>query len=107
MANPDFENLKHLQNPGHLPLTSLREGYLKEIFCIFSFLKGNQNSLIVFDLTKPDIDLSKFPREGWSETAYGECKEELPPNAPQERGISVTMRAFFYSYHAGDTMNRC
>ena len=21
VANPDFENLKHLQNPGHLPLT--------------------------------------------------------------------------------------
>ena len=21
MANPDFENLKHLQNPGHLSLT--------------------------------------------------------------------------------------
>ena len=22
VANPDFENLKHLQNPGHLPLTT-------------------------------------------------------------------------------------
>ena len=23
LANPDFENLKHLQNPGHLTLTEL------------------------------------------------------------------------------------
>ena len=23
VANPDFENLKHLQNPGHLPLTAI------------------------------------------------------------------------------------
>ena len=22
VANPDFENIKHLQNPGHLPLTA-------------------------------------------------------------------------------------
>ena len=22
VANPDFENLRHLQNPGHLPLTA-------------------------------------------------------------------------------------
>ena len=61
---------------------------------MFAFLKGNHNRLMVFDPTKPDIYLSKFPREYWSTTAYGECKEELPPNEPQERVIGMTMRFF-------------
>ena len=61
-------------------MASPRELHLKEVFHVFSFLKGYHNSLMIFDPTKPDIDLSKFTREDRSETAYGECKEELPPN---------------------------
>ena len=29
MANPDFENLKHLQNPGHLSLTKASITHIK------------------------------------------------------------------------------
>ena len=35
VANPDFENLKHLQNPGHLPLTvaSILNDYMQARIC--------------------------------------------------------------------------
>ena len=31
MANPDFENLKHLQNPGHLSLTAPSTQFLSVV----------------------------------------------------------------------------
>ena len=42
------------------------EGYIKEVFCVFDFIKGKQNILVVFDPIKPVIDLSKLSREYWS-----------------------------------------
>ena len=60
----------------------------------------------MFDPTESDTDLSKFPREDWSETRDGECKEELPTNATQERGIGIAMRDVFDSDHAGDTVTK-
>ena len=38
---------------------------------MLDFIKSKQNSLMGFDPTNTDIDLSKFPREYWSETSYG------------------------------------
>ena len=69
---------------------------------MFDFLKGKH---MVFDTTDPDIDPSTFPREDWLETAFGKCKEELPPNAPQDRRIGMTIRDFFDSDHTGNTIN--
>ena len=62
--------------------------------------------MMVFNPNKTEIYLSKFPKEDWSETAYGEFKEELPPNAPQERGIGMTTRDFVDSDHSGNTLTR-
>ena len=76
------------------------EVHKKQVFHMFAILKGKNNILMVFDPTKHDIDLYKLLREDLSETAYGECKEKLPPNALQERGIGMTMRFFLNSYHA-------
>ena len=60
----------------------------------------------MFDPTKPEIDLYKFTIEYWLATTYGEFKEELPPIAPQDRGIGMTMRNFVDSDNAGDTITR-
>ena len=80
-----------------------REGHLKEVFHMFSYLKSKHNGVMVFDPTEPDIDETKFAREDWTATAYGSCTEDKPPNAPTPRGIGMTMRAFVDSDHAGDT----
>ena len=80
------------------------EGHLKEVFHMFAFLKGKHNSLMVFDITEPETDLSKFTIEYWSETSYGKCKLELTPNTPQERVIGMTMRDFVDSDNAVNMM---
>jgi len=35
---------------------------------------------------------------------YGECKEEIPLNAPECRGFGFKMRAVVDSDHAGDSV---
>ena len=67
------------------------EGHLDAVFHMFSFLKRKHKGVIVFDPTEPEIDINKFPREDWSATPYGECKEEIPINAPESKGIAFTM----------------
>ena len=83
-----------------------REGHLEQLFHMFAFLKMQHNGVMVFDPTEPDIDESCFVREDWSAAAYGECKEELPPNMTEARGVGMTMRAFVDSDHAGDITTR-
>ena len=83
-----------------------REGHLKTLYHMFSFLKSKHNAVMVFDPTEPDINLSLFTDEDWTSTAYGDCKEDLPPNAPEPRGKGFTIRAFVDSDHAGDYITR-
>ena len=83
-----------------------REGHLKVIFQMFAFLKGKHNEVMVFDPTEPDIDETKFLKEDWSATVYGDCKEIIPEDAPKPRGIGFTIRAFVDSDHAGDSVTR-
>ena len=79
-----------------------REGHLDVVFYMFAFLKRKHNGVIVFDPTEPEIDINKFLCKYCSATPYEECKEEIPINAPEPRGIAFTMRSFVYSNHAGD-----
>ena len=83
-----------------------RVGHLNAVLHTFAFLKNKHNGVMVFDPSEPDIDESQFRKEDWSATAYGPCKEEIPPNAPTPRGIGFTMRAFVDSDHAGDSVTR-
>ena len=80
------------------------EGDLDAVFHMFAFLKRKHNGVMVIDPTEPEIDINTFPCEDWSATPYGECKEEIPSNAPEPRGIAFNMRAFLDSSHAGDTI---
>ena len=73
---------------------------------MFSFLKHNYNGVIIFDHTEPEINCSAFPRDDWSATVCDNCSELLPPNMPEAKGASMTMRVFIDSDHAGDTATR-
>ena len=81
-------------------------GHLEAIFHMFAFLKSKYNALMVFDPSEPDIDESQFTKQDWSDTPYGDCKEDVPGNAPPQRGIGFTMRAFVDSDHAGGSITR-
>jgi hypothetical protein len=67
------------------------QGHLEVLFHMFTFLTIHHNGVMVFDPTVPDIDEEKFPSEDWSVTAYGNCTEDVPPNAPKPHGIGFTM----------------
>ena len=47
-----------------------REGYLQQLFHIFSHLEKHHNTEMVFDPTTPDIDPNMFPKQDWSNTVY-------------------------------------
>lgn len=87
-------------------MASPREGHLQVLFRMFAFLKTKHNGVMVFDPTEPDVDVTQFQREDWSATSYGDCKEEIPTNAPKPRGKGFTMRAFVDSDHGGDSVTR-
>ena len=63
-----------------------REGHLKQLFHMFSYLEKNHNSEMVFDHSVPDINHNEFPKQDWSNTVYlnerGELREEVPSNFP-------------------------
>jgi hypothetical protein len=67
-----------------------RQGHLFAVFWVFAYLKKKHNPRLVFDLTYPKIDYSKFKdKEEWS-NFYGDVKEAIPTNAPKPRGESIS-----------------
>ena len=82
-----------------------REVHLEAVFCIFGYLKGHQNSQIVFDPTYPIPGISIFQDRYWC-FLNGDMKESIPPKAPDPRGKEVDLGIFVDSDHAGDKITR-
>jgi hypothetical protein len=87
----------------HLALP--RVGHLQAALHIMAYLRSKHNSRMVFDATAPVMDEGQFLRQDWSKQYEG-AKEAIPPNALTPRGISVTMRMYVHSDHAGDKVSR-
>jgi hypothetical protein len=84
-----------------------RIGHLQQLFNMFAYLKKYHNSEMVFDPSYPEIDKTKFQRQDWSATAWGDgLVEEIPANLPEPRGYGMMMRAFVDADHAGDLVTR-
>ena len=82
-----------------------REGHLEAVFHVFAYLKLKHNARMVFDPTYPEIDMNDFKECDWKEF-YGDAKEALPTNAPEERGKEVDIRLHVDSSHADDKKTR-
>jgi len=80
-----------------------REGNLKGIYHIFSYLKGHENSRIVFDPTYPKIDDRCFKNVDWGDF-YPEATDELPPDMPEPLGLPVEITCFMDADHAGNLL---
>ena len=52
------------------------QDYLEQYFHMFSYLRKYDNTEMVFDLSKPDINMSKFECRDWNATVYGDKLEE-------------------------------
>ena len=81
-----------------------RTGHLNQLFHMFAYLKQRHNSEMVFDQTIPNIDKDLFLREDWRHTPYAHAKENIPPKAPDTRGLGFVILTYVDSDNAGDTI---
>jgi len=86
-----------------------REGHLQLVFHIFTYLKYQNNSSIVFDPSYPEIDYNKFERKDWK-NFYGNDKEQLPDNMPDNMpepiGKEFIVQCFVDVDYAGEKIVR-
>ena len=81
-------------------LAAPREGHLEQCFHVFAYLKQYNRSSLVFDDQEPTFDEARFEKVDWAEY-YPDATEQVPPNAPELRGQSLTMSCFVDADHAG------
>jgi len=98
--------LKVSMMSSHLALP--RRGHLEQLFHLFAYLKKHHNAELIFDPSDPVVNESEFEEKDWTTSEFGHLqgKEELPPNAPQPRGLGFVMRAKVDADHAADTVTR-
>ena len=88
----------------HLSLP--REGHLKQVFHMFSYLKKYHNLELVFDPSDPMIDEAEFKKKDWTSSEFGHCAGDkiLPANMPKARGLGFLVSVRVDADHAGDTI---
>ena len=64
----------------HLALP--RGGRLAQVFHIFADLKKHHNSVLVFNLSYPDVKIDTFLKHDWK-YFYCDVKETIPPDIPK------------------------
>jgi len=82
-----------------------REGHLEAVYHIFLYLKGHENSRLVFDSAYPDVDDRRFATVDWLDF-YLDAMDELPPGMPELRGMPVEISCFVDADHAGNLATR-
>lgn len=87
-------------------LVSPREGHLQQVYHIFAYLKPFNRAMIIFNDGEPVHDPSAFHICDWT-SHYPDCSEQIPPNAPEALGQSVTMTCYVNADHAGCLETRC
>jgi hypothetical protein len=70
-------------------LVQPRQGHLEVIYYMFGYLKAQ-------DRSTRDED---FPEHDWMDF-YGDFSEDIPPSAPEPRGMPVQIKAFIDMSHA-------
>ena len=69
------------------------EGHLKQLECIFGFLKYYKSCSIKFCTDMPDYSKFKEVDHEWK-YVYGDAKEELPSKMLKPKGKAVRLTAF-------------
>jgi hypothetical protein len=84
----------------------LREGHLKAVKRILSFLKTFPKGRVIIDTSYPEH--SVYPIEdhsNWMEF-YPDASEEIPKDLPPEKGPRVRMTVYVDAHHAHDLVTR-
>ena len=81
------------------------DGHLEAFLHVCKFIRQKYNSRMVFYPTYPTINMSDFKEFKWK-YLYGELKEAIPPNYPEERGNKVDLHGYVHIRHAGENKTR-
>jgi hypothetical protein len=84
----------------------LREGHLKAVKRILSYLKTFPKGRVIIDISYPDQ--SMYPVEDHSNSVefYPDTGEEIPKDLPPEKGPRVRMTIYVGADHAHDLVTR-
>ena len=80
------------------------QGHFEQVLHIFGYVKNHHNAEMVFDSTKPDIDMSLFKKQDWSHTIYGELNKYMSANAPPACGRGMRMAVMVDLDHSGESL---
>ena len=80
-----------------------KKWHLDQDLHIFSYLKHYSNYRIVFDSNIVAWYDIQFKRAGWTEF-YGNTKDEIPQNAPEESGLPFRKNVFLGADHGVERM---
>ena len=70
-----------------------REGHLARAQRIFNYLSNYKDATITFDVEVPEHSVFKVEQPEWK-YVYGECREQIPENAPEAKGKPITITSF-------------
>ena len=75
---------------------------------IFGHLNKYHNTEMVFDLSDPVIDETKFDKRDWTSSEFGHVDgvEALLVNVPEPRGFGFSIRGKVDADHAADKLTR-
>jgi len=83
-----------------------REGHLEAVYYVFLYLKGHENSQVVFDPAYANLDERWFTTCDWGDF-YPEANDELPLGMPPQWGLPVEITCFIDADHAGNLLTHC
>ena len=86
-------------------LVQPRQGHLEAIYYMFGYLKAHDRSTMVFDSDYINWRDEDFPEHDWTDF-YGDISEDIPPGAPEPRGMPVQINAFIDASHARNMVTR-
>jgi hypothetical protein len=83
-----------------------REGHLKEVEIILSYVKTFPKGRVIIDTSYPDHYVYLVEgRSNWMDF-YPDSSEEIPKDLPPEKGPRVTMTVYVDADHANDLIIR-
>ena len=96
-------NVEAIMLSSHLEIP--RGGHMQVLLHVFAYLKKHMSTELVFDPSKPEIDMNSFQRQDWIYSIYSslgeDLKEALPHNMPNPLGHGFKIFCFVDYDHAG------
>jgi hypothetical protein len=77
-----------------------RKGHLERMRRLYGYVKKMRHGCIRFRTELPDYSGMPVPDNQWAKSMYGDCKEQVPKDAPRPLGKPVIMTTY-------DHLRRC